>query len=226
MKIEQVSPNALLITIGEVISIDTLKVVQKAFKSIKELDDDALLEITPSYTTIFISFDMKQYDFEVLKSKLLEHVNLNTLLEFDQELVVIDVYYGKEVGLDLDKISYEKEISIEDIINIHSNKTYDVYAMGFLPGFAFLGEVDNRIATHRLTTPRNKVEKGSVAIADNQTAIYPNDSAGGWNIIGKTSRELFFKNNPLETLSLLEVGKQVRFNPITKKEFLASGGKI
>jgi inhibitor of KinA len=226
MKIEQISPNALLITLGEIISIDTLKVVQKAFKSIKELDDNALLEVTPSYTTIFILYDIKKYSYEILKEKLLEHININTLLEFDEELITIDVYYGKEVGVDLEKISHEKQISIDDIIHIHSTKTYNVFAMGFLPGFGFLGEVDNRIATHRLITPRNKVPKGSVAIADNQTAIYPNDSAGGWNIIGKTSRELFFKNNPIETISLLEVGKQVLFNPITKKEFLSNGGKI
>lgn len=226
MKIEQVAPNALIITFSNSISIESLQVVQKAYKNIQSLEDKYLLEITPSYTTIFISFDLQYYTFEQLKDKLLEIVNLNTLLKFDEILVNIDVYYGNEVGLDLDKIATEKKLSVEDIIEIHSQKIYDVYAMGFLPGFAFLGQLDERIATHRLRTPRNKVAKGSVAIADTQTAIYPNNSAGGWNIVGKTSRELFFKKNSLDTISLLDVGKQVKFNPITKKEFLSNGGKL
>lgn len=226
MKIEQIAPNALLITFSDSMCIETMKVVQKAFKNIKNLNDKHLLEITPSYTTIFISFHLLYHNFDDLKKRLFDIININTLLKFDEELVTIDVYYGKEVGLDLEKISNEKSLSIGEIINIHSNKLYDVYAMGFLPGFAFLGEVDVPIRTHRLSTPRNKVPKGSVAIADNQSAIYPIDSAGGWNIIGQTTRELFFKNNPKDSISLLSIGKQVKFNPITKKEFLQNGGKL
>jgi KipI family sensor histidine kinase inhibitor len=226
MKIEQVAPNALLITLSNAICIESLQVVQKAYHNIKNLEDKYLLEITPSYTTIFIAFDTQYYHFDELKDKLLEIVNLNTLLKLDEILVNIDVYYGREVGLDLDKIASEKNLSVEDIIHIHSSKVYDVYAMGFLPGFAFLGQIDERIATHRLRTPRNKVAKGSVAIADTQTAIYPTNSAGGWNIIGKTCKELFFKTNSLDSISLLDVGKQVKFNPITKNEFLANGGKL
>jgi KipI family sensor histidine kinase inhibitor len=226
MKIEQVAPNALIITFGESISIEALHIVQKAYKNIQSLEDKHLFEITPSYTTIFISFNLEYYNFEQLKDKFLEIVNLNTLLNFEEQLVNIDVYYGKEVGLDLEKIADTKKLSIDEVIDIHSNKIYDVYAMGFLPGFAFLGELDEKIATPRLITPRNKVAKGSVGIADTQTAIYPNNSAGGWNIIGKTSRELFFRTNPLDSISLLTIGKQVKFNPITKNEFLSNGGKL
>jgi KipI family sensor histidine kinase inhibitor len=96
--------------------------------------------------------------------------------------------------------------------------------MGFLPGFGFLGEVDTRIATPRLAAPRKKVPAGSVAIADRQTAVYPRASAGGWNIIGKTTHNLF--DSGLDSLSPLSFGKRVRFNPITKEEFLAQGGVL
>ena len=141
---------------------------------------------------------------------------------FEEKIITMDVYYGLEVGFDLEKISLEKSLSIDEIIQIHTSLIYDVYAIGFLPAFAYLGRVDEKLATARLSTPRTLVPKGSVAIADNQTAVYPQQSSGGWNIIGKTAFELFDKN--LENLSIFEVGNKVKFNPISNKEFLFQGG--
>ncbi|MBD3831176.1 MAG: carboxyltransferase domain-containing protein, partial [Arcobacter sp.] len=143
---------------------------------------------------------------------------------FEEKIVEIDVYYGTEVGFDLEYLSSKTTLSIEEIIKIHSNKLYDVYAIGFLPGFAYLAKVDEKIAFPRLSTPRKIVPKGSVAIADFQTAIYPQQSPGGWNIIGKTTFELFDKK--LENLSPLNVGDKVKFNPISKEEFLVQGGVL
>ena len=96
--------------------------------------------------------------------------------------------------------------------------------LDFLPGFAYLGKIDEKIAMPRVITPRKLVPKGSVAIADFQTAVYPKDSPGGWNIIGKTTFEFFDKN--LKNLSPLSVGDKIKFNPISKKEFLALGGVL
>lgn len=121
-------------------------------------------------------------------------------------------------------MSIKTKLSVEEIIKIHSQKLYDVYAIGFLPGFAYLGSVDNRIALPRLATPRKQIPKGSVAIANTQTAVYPEQSPGGWNIIGRTTMELFDKN--LEQLSPLSVGNKVKFNPISKEDFLNQGGII
>ena len=119
-------------------------------------------------------------------------------------------------------MSLKTNLSIEEIIEIHSSKSYDVYAIGFSPGFAFLASVDKKIAIPRLSSPRKSIPKGSVAIADTQTAVYPQQSPGGWNIIGRTAMELFDKN--LEKLSPLSVGYKVKFNPISKEEFLSQGG--
>ena len=128
------------------------------------------------------------------------------------------------MGLDLEYMSLKTKLSIDEIIKIHSDKLYDVYAVGFLPGFAYLASVDERIALPRLSSPRKQIPKGSVAIADTQTAVYPQASPGGWNIVGRTAMKLFDKN--LETLSPFNVGDKVKFNPISKEEFLLQGGII
>ncbi len=224
MNIKPISTNSLMIYFGDTISSEISLKVQKAYHFITNLNNSAFIEVIPSYTTIFISYDMFKYDYKQLEKKLLVEIDLTKNLIYDDELINIDVYYGVEVGLDLENISQQKKLSIEEIVYLHSNKIYDVYAIGFLPGFGFLANVDDKIATPRLATPRKKVLKGSVAIADKQTAIYPKDSAGGWNIIGKTTKKLFDISN--ENLSPLSVGKKVKFNPITKNEFINSGGQI
>lgn len=225
MNIEQISVNTLLIRFADIISHKSLKKVQSFYQKLLNTNDTALFEIVPSYTTILITYDYFVYDFFTLQNKLYELDTLDVDLELENNLIIIDIYYGVEVGLDLAQISKNTQLSIEEIVEIHSNKIYDIYAVGFMPGFGFLGEVDKRIATPRLQTPRKKVAKGSVAIADTQTAVYPNISAGGWNIIGQTTQELFIKNNPIDSISPLKVGGKVKFNPITKKEFLSKGGQ-
>ncbi len=222
MRFSIASVDSLIIYFGETISEENSSKVKKAYKSLKALNIEGLIEIIPSYTSIFISFDIFKYDYESLKSLLKNSINLNVKDDSDEKIISIDVYYGLEVALDLEKISFEKKLSIEEIIQIHSSKIYDVYAIGFLPAFAYLASVDERIASARLKTPRNQIAKGSVAIADTQTAVYPQNSPGGWNIIGKTALELFDKK--LENLSIFEVGNRVKFNPISKEEFLSQGG--
>ena len=105
----------------------------------------------------------------------------------------------------MERVAEINNISTEEVIARHTQTTYRVYAIGFMVGFAYLAKVDDTIATPRLSTPRDKVPKGSVAIADTQTAIYPQDSAGGWNIIGHTDFDDF---------SSFEIGDRVRFEQI------------
>lgn len=224
MRFKIASVDSLIIYFGDKIDEKTATKVKKAYKSLKALNIDGLIEIIPSYSSIFISFDIFKYDYESLKTLLKNSINSNFEDNFEEKIITIDVYYGFEVGLDLQKISFEKKLSIEEIIQIHTSKIYDVYAIGFLPAFAYLASVDEKIATARLATPRNLIPKGSVGIADNQTAIYPQNSPGGWNIIGKTALELFDKN--LESLSIFEVGNKVKFNSISKEDFLSQGGVL
>ena len=216
------SVDSLIIYFGDEISQDISLKVKKAFNSLSALKDKSLLEIIPSYNSIFITYDIFKYDFSSLKQMIERSISFDSLEKQNEKIVTIDVYYGTEVGFDLEDISKKTNLSIDEIISIHSNKLYDVYAIGFLPGFAYLGNVDKKIAMPRLSSPRKKIPKGSLALADTQTAVYPQDSAGGWNIIGKTAMELFDKK--LSTLSPLSVGNTVKFNPITKEEFLNQGG--
>ena len=218
------SVDSLIIYFGEEINQDISSKVRNAFSSIKELNDEALIEVIPSYSSIFITFDIFKYDYNSLKQKLISIINLDETFEKNEEIITIDVYYGSEVGFDLEHISNSSNLSIDEIIQLHSNKLYDVYAIGFLPGFAYLGNVDKKIAMPRLSSPRKVIPKGSVAIADTQTAVYPQNSPGGWNIIGKTAMELFDKN--LQTLSPLSMGKKIKFNSISKEEFLKQGGVL
>lgn len=218
------SVDSLIIYFGEEINQDISSKVRNAFSSIKELNDEALIEVIPSYSSIFITFDIFKYDYNSLKQKLISIINLDETFEKNEEIITIDVYYGSEVGFDLEHISNSSNLSIYEIIQLHSNKLYDVYAIGFLPGFAYLGNVDKKISMPRLSSPRKVIPKGSVAIADTQTAVYPQNSPGGWNIIGKTAMELFDKN--LQTLSPLSMGKKIKFNSISKEEFLKQGGVL
>jgi inhibitor of KinA len=110
------------------------------------------------------------------------------------------------------------------VIALHSSIIYDVYAIGFAPGFAYLGNVDKRIAMPRKETPRQKIFKGSVGIADQQTAIYPSDSPGGWQIIGRTPISLIDYND--DKLTKFETGDKVKFNPISRADFIDMGGVL
>lgn len=222
MDIKQVSYDTLIIYFDDCISKDNQKKVKKAYKSILLIEN--LIDVIPSYSSILINYDFFKYDFESLKKILIEKIDFSSDDFAPEEILNIDVYYGLEVGYDLSIISQEKKLSIQDIIALHSNKIYDVYAIGFLPGFAYLGEVDEKISMPRLATPRKIVPKGSVAIANSQTAIYPQESPGGWNIIGKTPFECFNKN--LKNLSPFKVGQKVKFNSISKEKFLFLGGVL
>lgn len=224
MEFKIASVDSLIIYFGNEISEDIASKVKKAFLCLKELKLEGIIEIIPSYTSIFITYNIFLYDYEKIKALLKDSINLEKDLQSKEKIVTIDVYYGSEVALDLEDMSQKTDLSIDEIIDIHSSKLYDVYAIGFLPGFAYLASVDEKIAMPRLSSPRKQIPKGSVAIADTQTAVYPQASPGGWNIIGRTAMELFDKK--LDSLSPLSVGYKVKFNPISKEEFLNQGGVL
>lgn len=224
MDFKLASVDSLIIYFGNEISANISSKVKNAYLSLQKLNLDGIIEIVPSYSSIFITYDIFKYDYEKVVEILKNSITTKSNESNDEKIVNIDVYYGVEVGLDLEDMSTKTDLSIQEIIDIHSNKLYDVYAIGFLPGFAYLASVDKRIAMPRLSSPRKQIPKGSVSIADTQTAVYPQASPGGWNIIGRTALELFDKN--LDSLSPLSVGNKVKFNAISKEEFLSQGGVL
>lgn len=224
MKIKVASVDSLIIYFGDKIDKHIALKVKDAYNCLRNLKLEGIIEIIPSYTSIFITYDIFKYDFKTISEIITSSIKQTSSLEDNSKLITIDVYYGVEVGLDLENISKKTTLSIKEIIKLHSEKIYDVYAIGFLPGFAYLASVDEKIALPRLSTPRKQIPKGSVSLADTQTAVYPQASPGGWNIIGRTAFEFFDKS--LETLSPICVGDKVKFNPISKEEFLMQGGVL
>jgi inhibitor of KinA len=132
-------------------------------------------------------------------------------------MITIPVCYEKEFALDIEEIATVKNISINELIEIYTSKIYHVYMMGFLPGFAYMGEVDEKLEMPRKQQPRQTVEAGSVGIAGRQTGIYPLASPGGWQIIGRTPLKLFDAEKKEPTL--LKAGDKAKFISISKDEF-------
>lgn len=225
MDIQVVSVDSLIIYFGNTISKDTNLKVKNAYTHLKNLNNSSIIELIPSYTSLLVTYDIFKYDHSSIQKYLQDELSQDISHEkTEQKLITIDVYYGQEVGLDLKRVADVHNLSIDEVIKIHSKKTYDVYTIGFLPAFAYLGEVEKSIQTPRLKSPRKKISKNSVAIADAQTAVYPIDSPGGWNIIGKTAFNLFDKTH--ENLTPLDINTKIKFNPISKEKFLAQGGQL
>ena len=227
MKVVSLSENTVVVlfdqTISKQIAAEVLTLRQLIDKELSEFVIDAI----PSYTSIHLSFNLRKishHDFVERVESLTQQVSKTKLVNSEQKLIEIPIYYGEEVGLDLEDISEKSGLSIPQIIQMHSDKTYDVFALGFAPGFAFLGSVDEPIAIPRKETPRLSVPQGSLGIAGEQTAVYPFDSPGGWNIIGRTPIDLvdYSQHPPCK----FEVGDSVKFKPINKSEFLDLGGEI
>lgn len=225
-KIILAGESSLLIYFGDKIDATLPKNIANFANALKNEFSDVIIDLTPSYTSLLVSYDLSKTNHTKFSSELQVLLdNFNFVESYQEsELIHIPVYYGFEVGFDLERLLAEKELSIDEFVELHSSEEYLVYAIGFSPVFAFLGQVDARIQAPRLVTPRIKIPAGSVGIADSQTAVYPTNSSGGWNIIGKTLLDLSL-NNP-DNLDKFKTGDRVKFYPITRDEFLKNGGQL
>lgn len=224
--IEAVSEDATLITLATAID-DTLPArIANLVDSICRAGFHWLVDMVPSYTTLMVVYDPLLVDFRQVTAELKPLVHrLSTQVHMEElngRLVDLPVYYSVETGPDLQWLASESGLDCEEVIRRHSSVEYRVHALGFAPGFAFMGQVDPSIAAPRKTSPRKQVPPGSVGIANRQTAVYPQVSPGGWQLIGRCPTPLF---DPI-TLSLLRVGDRVRFTPISREAFLAAGGEL
>ncbi|QUX90265.1 allophanate hydrolase subunit 1 [Marinomonas sp. A3A] len=223
--IEMVSNQACLLTFNQVISEATSNYIAQVTLHLTKLA--GIVDLVPSYTTLLVVFDDDHYDrFAIFKTirQTIEAIDPNDFSVKDQREVVIPVYYGKEVGPDIEDVAKHCHLSIDEIIQRHSETTYRAYAIGFTPGFAFLGNTPDELHVPRKTTPRLKVPIGSVALAENQTAVYPSVTPGGWQIIGRTPVNLIDWGS--KNLALIAMGDSVRFEPISRDEFLVLGGQL
>lgn len=225
MQLRSVSEDAIMLYLGEDTSPETSAQVQAAVTLIEKCLGKDLIDLVPSYASILIIYDPASSNHLGIARrvrKALENLSANAC--GDVRTVVLPVYYSVETGADLESLASRAGLDTQQVIDLHCATDYQVYAIGFAPGFAYLGQVDERIAAPRLGSPRAHVPAGTVAIADRQTAVYPSDSPGGWNLIGRCPQPMFDRYaNPCMPVS---VGDQVRFEPIDRERFLALGGEL
>jgi KipI family sensor histidine kinase inhibitor len=183
-----------------------------------------LIDLIPSYHSLLVIYNPQRLGYQKIEQEIRDTIGRWKANNQTQKsrIVELPVYYSSESGPDLQRIADHSGLSIDQVIELHQQTEYTVYAMGFAPGFAYLGEVDELIAMPRLATPRHNVPQGAVAIADRQTAIYPSQSPGGWNLIGLCPISLF--NADKQPHSPMQVGDRLRFKSISRDEFMQLGG--
>ncbi len=225
MKIEIAGQNAFIVYFADQTSAAVAAQIQAAVANILATMQHSIIDLVPSYASLLVIFDLDHSDHFAVKQQLRAALSqLDSVDATSGELVTLPVYYSAESGPDLEVIAQLGNISVDDVIEIHQQQEYRVYAIGFAPGFAYLGEVDERIAAPRLATPRQKVPRGAVAIADRQTAVYPAVSPGGWNLIGLCPMRMFDADK--KPSMPVTVGDRIRFTAISREEFIALGGEL
>ena len=225
VEIVSAGEDALIVYLGEETSPETAARVQAATEGILAALGDTLVDVIPSYASILVVYDLYQTDHLAVRKRI--HSTLDTLpasAAGEGRLVTLPVYYDPESGPDLEALAERAALSIEEVIAIHQSAEYRVYAIGFAPGFAYLGEVDERIAAPRLSTPRQRVPRGAVAIADRQTAVYPAPSPGGWNLIGRCPLRMF--DPDADPTMPVAVGDRIRFEAVDRDAYLRMGGEL
>lgn len=209
-KIVPLGDSALLVQLGDEIEITINQRVHALAALINISPLGGVIETVPAYSTLLVLYDsllLTEAELhEWLRGKLnqIENVNLRKPRQLE-----VPLQYGGEYGADLQFVADYHHLRVDDVIRIHSEKTYMVYMMGFTPGFPYMGKLDDAIVTPRLETPRTHVPAGTVAIAGSQTGIYPIESPGGWRLIGHTSLKLFDPKS--ESPFLFSPGDEVRF---------------
>lgn len=188
----------------------SLTLDQKGWKGIREL--------VPTYRSLMIHYDPEILSYSALTAQITHLLQGLEQVELPPSRVLeIPVLYGGEAGPDIAFVGSHNGKTPEEVIKLHTDPEYLIYMLGFTPGFSYLGGLSEEIATPRLETPRVKIPAGSVGIAGSQTGIYPIDSPGGWQLIGRTPVKLYDPNRPVPIL--LQAGDYIQFYPINQAEF-------
>jgi inhibitor of KinA len=212
---------ALLVTLGDRIDVDLNRRAHLLATAVGHLrqEDPRLGRPVTGYASVLVPFDPLEMDVAAAETIVTPSVQaaLEADLEADQatlgrpRLVTIAVRYGGADGPDLDEVAALHDLSPADVVALHAGATYRVFMLGFAPGFGYLGPLPTELVTTRRATPRERVPAGSVAIAGEQTAVYPFATPGGWRLIGRTERRLWDLGQ--RSPALLRPGDSVRFEP-------------
>ena len=211
---------AVLVKLGDTIAEATNDRVRALYKTVLAAADPAIVESVPAYTTLLVHYRPELRSFAGMKAFLTDlaaKTAADGSAESGRRTLVVPVCYGLHFGPDLWEMEEKLGLSRQEIIDMHSSRDYRIYMMGFLPGFVYLGGMDERIAYPRLKKPRLRIEAGAVGIAGGQTGIYPSVSPGGWRIIGNTPILLFDPSR--DPAVPVFAGDAIRFRPISVDEW-------
>jgi inhibitor of KinA len=201
-------------------TLDANEKVRKLLRLLELEPVDGVRNLHPAYCSLLVKFDALRSSHEELEVKLRRYLErLGEVKLPAARLVEIPVCYGGEFGPDLVEVCAMCGMTEAQAIELHASVEYLVYFLGFVPGFAYLGELPKELVTPRLAAPRRRVAAGSVGIAGNQTGVYPFATPGGWRLLGRTPLAMFRAER--EGLSLLSIGDRARFRPINVERFAA-----
>lgn len=208
MRISEAGDSALLLELDEVINVSVNAQAIEVAAAVRRAGLPGIRDVISTYRSVAVHFDPLSLDIETLRDTLARAAETPPAIG-EGKTVVIPVQYGGDMGPDLRAVAAYAGISPDEVVSRHAGARYRVFMLGFLPGFAYMGTVDETIAMPRHATPRVKVPAGSVGIAGRQTGVYPRDSPGGWQLIGRTPLSLFNPNRV--PASLVAPGDTVRF---------------
>ncbi|SES82767.1 sensor histidine kinase inhibitor, KipI family [Natronincola peptidivorans] len=209
---------ALVMEFGNSISEEINSKIRSMTAAIEGQNIKGIVELVPTYRSLMIHYDALQVNYsELLESLKALEEQLGSIELPAPQVVEIPTLYGGDYGPDIENVAKHNQMTEGEVIRVHTSKEYLIYMLGFTPGFPYLGGMDESIATPRLETPRTKITAGSVGIAGGQTGIYPIDSPGGWQLIGRTPIRLYDPER--EPAILLKAGNYIVFKSIGEKEY-------
>lgn len=217
MDVKQYAEDALTINIGSEVDKKINRQLVQLKAAVTELELEGITDIVLSYTSLIIYIDVLKADSKKITAalKALDLAKLEDM-EYAYKVVNIPVCYGGEFGPDIERFK-ENGLTPKEVISMHSNTEYLVYMLGFMPGFPFLGGLNEKLFKSRLDSPRTNIPAGSVGIGGQQTGMYPFDSPGGWNLLGRTPVPLY--DSAREDAILYEAGDRIIYTPIDKEEY-------
>ncbi|HZK55662.1 MAG TPA: 5-oxoprolinase subunit PxpB [Desulfosporosinus sp.] len=192
--------------------------VMALYQAINSCDIEGIEELIPTYRSLMVQYNPSKVVYKELINRLKElSEDLDQEIKTKQRIIEVPVIYGQEFGPDIEFVASHNNISVDEVIQIHTSQDYLIYMLGFTPGFPYLGGMSDKIETPRLETPRNKIPVGSVGIAGKQTGIYPIESPGGWQLIGRTPITLYdpYREPPI----LMQAGDFIRFVSVGLKDY-------
>ncbi len=209
---------SILVEFGDEICPEINRRISALVQLMKCQKIEGVVDVIPAFTSLLINYDPRVIGYEEIKSRIQDLLKVEIKAgEEKKKIFEIPVCYGGEYGPDIAYIAEQAGLTEQEVIDLHSSRDYLIYMLGFLPGFCYLGGLDERLFTPRLANPRIKIDAGSVGIGGSQTGIYPLDSPGGWQLMGKTPVKTYDPER--EVPILVEAGDYIRFVPIDEEEF-------